>query len=101
MEHPLWPLGPLSSHPTTEPFATCVAAITRNIHTPEEALETALRELAASYNHTQAYALHTPETILAHEAFRHGYEDALRFKRDLIPAIHKRAVELCGHGIFH
>lgn len=96
------PVEPYSTaqHPTTEPFATCVAAISRHVHDPEAALNAALRDLAFSYNRNASRILHTPDTILALEAVRHGYDDMRRFRDDLIPAIQKRAIEICGQDIF-
>ena len=92
---------PSTQHPTTEPFATCVAALCRHVHDPEAALNKALKELAISYNHDAGKILQTPETVLAQAAERHGYGDLRQFRADLIPAIHKRSLEICGQDIFN
>jgi hypothetical protein len=88
-------------HPTTEPFATCVAALCRHVHDPETALNIALKDLALSFNTDAGKVLQTPDTVLAHAAERHGYADLRQFRADLIPAIQKRALEICGQDIFY
>ena len=79
--------------PTTEPFATCVAAIARHVEHPERALCKALRNMAEQQQTS-------PETILMVEARRHGYRSVAEFRLDLIPAIEKRRHEIDANDIF-
>jgi hypothetical protein len=79
--------------PTTEPFATCVAAISRDFDHPEAALRNALEKIAE-----QRHA--RPETIFAIEARRHGYASSSEFERALLPAIKKRRHQIDAHDIF-
>ena len=79
--------------PTTEPFATCVAAIARHVDHPERALAKALRALGEQRDMP-------PEGVLAQEARRHGYDSASAFHHALIPAISKRRHEIDARNIF-
>ena len=86
-------LGSVSASPTTEPFATCVAAISRHVDHPERALSKALRKLAEQQDTS-------PDTILRVEARRHGYATTAEFRLALIPAIQKRRHEIDAQDIF-
>lgn len=94
---PLYGVGP-----STEPFATFVAAFKRDRHDPATALQEALKEMATSFNHTHmdSPVLYTPESILQQEAVRHGYETAGEFREALLPAIQHRALEFCAQDLF-
>jgi hypothetical protein len=88
--------------PSTEPFATFVAAFKRDRHDPALALQDALREMATSLNSysDQSPVLYTPESILQQEAIRHGFESAGDFREALLPAIRHRALEFCAQDLF-
>ncbi|MFZ4124539.1 MAG: hypothetical protein ACOYJ2_00515 [Rickettsiales bacterium] len=91
-----------SISPSTEPFATFVAAFKRDRHDPETALQEALREMAASLNSDMGNApvLYTPESILQQEAIRHGFDNARHFREALLPAIEHRALQFCAQDLF-
>jgi hypothetical protein len=91
-----------STIPSTEPFATFVAAFKRDRHDPATALQEALREMATSLNTTpgKSPVLYTPESILQQEALRHGFETAGDFRAALLPAIQHRALEFCAQDLF-
>lgn len=89
-----------SLSPSTEPFATFVAAFKRDRHDPECALQEALRDMAISLNHGDSPVLYTPESILQQEAVRHGFDNARQFREALIPAIRYRALEFCAQDLF-
>lgn len=91
-----------SMSPSTEPFATFVAAFKRDRHDPATALQEALRDMAMSLNTTESTSpvLYTPESILQQEAVRHGFESAGDFRAALLPAIQHRALEFCAQDLF-
>jgi|GEM_PF-6523173 len=91
-----------SMSPSTEPFATFVAAFKRDRHDPATALQEALRDMALSLNTTESTSpvLYTPESILQQEAVRHGFESAGDFRAALLPAIQHRALEFCAQDLF-
>ena len=91
-----------SLSPSTEPFATFVAAFKRDRHDPATALQEALRDMAMSLNGNsgESPVLYTPESILQQEAIRHGFESAGDFRAALLPAIGHRALEFCAQDLF-
>jgi hypothetical protein len=89
-----------STIPSTEPFATFVAAFKRDRHDPATALQEALREMASSLNHADSPVLYTPESILQQEAIRHGFDSANAFRVALLPAIEHRALQFCAQDLF-